>query len=162
MYKILFVCLGNICRSCTAQHIMQKLVDDAGLSHRFYIDSAGLINYHEGELPDARMRKHAERRGYALTHRSRPVKYDDFFHFDLILGMDERNIDTLMDRAPGTDEQKKIARMAHYCTLEGVDHVPDPYYGGEAGFELVIDILENACSQLLCKLTREELPGDDR
>lgn len=95
MERILFVCLGNICRSPAAEEVMRRLVNDAGLEHEFFLDSAGLIDYHEGEPADARMRVHAARRGYHITHISRPVRYDDFFDFDWIVGMDDRNISKL-------------------------------------------------------------------
>ena len=92
--NILFVCLGNICRSSAAEGIMRRLVEEAGLSARFAIDSAGILSYHRGELPDSRMRAHAARRGYRLVHRSRPVCTDDFYRFDLIIGMDDRTSTT--------------------------------------------------------------------
>jgi len=96
--KILFVCLGNICRSSSAEGVMKHLVSEAGLEDQFVIDSAGILSYHQGELPDSRMRAHAIRRGYNLTHRSRPVRTEDFYNFDLIIGMDDRNIEDLKDR----------------------------------------------------------------
>lgn len=152
MKKILFVCLGNICRSCAAEEIMRKLAADAGRGDEFVLDSAGLISYHEGEQADARMRAHAARRGYRITHLSRPVRYQDFFDFDLIIGMDDRNISRLKALAPGLEEEKKVARMTDFCRLKVVDHVPDPYYGGDTGFENVLDILEDACAGLLARL----------
>ena len=93
--KILFVCLGNICRSPAAQGVMQRLVDEQGLSSNFEIDSAGTYSGHRGQLPDPRMRRHASLRGYDLTHRARPVTSDDFDHFDIIVAMDEGNRRTL-------------------------------------------------------------------
>ena len=147
--RILFVCLGNICRSSSAQTIMQARVDELGLSDDYYIDSAGLISYHQGEPADSRMRAHAARRGYNITHLSRPVTYNDFFDFDMIIGMDDSNIDRLRDLAPGADELKKIYRMADFCVNKVVDHVPDPYYGGASGFENVLDILEDAVEGLI-------------
>ena len=147
--KILFVCLGNICRSPAAEEIMRRLVADAGLDKEIVLDSAGLIDYHEGEPADGRMRIHAARRGYQITHLSRPVRYDDFFDFDLIVGMDDRNISRLKALAPGLDEERKVVRMTDYCRLKVTDHVPDPYYGGASGFENVLDILEDACAGLL-------------
>ncbi len=149
MKKILFVCLGNICRSSSAEEIMRQRIVEAGLEHEIAVDSAGILSYHQGELPDNRMRMHAARRGYRLTHLSRPVTTTDFYDFDLIVGMDDRNIDDLKERAPGPDEEKKIVRMTDYCREKAVDHVPDPYYGGASGFENVLDILEDACAGLL-------------
>ena len=113
--RVLFVCLGNICRSPSAEGVFRHLVSEAGQDEAFEIDSAGIIGHHEGELPDGRMRAHAARRGYDLTSRSRPIRYEDFFHFDYIIGM---------------------------------DHVPDPYYGGAEGFEHVLDLLEHCLPQL--------------
>lgn len=147
--RILFVCLGNICRSCTAEEIMRMQVREAGLEAEFRLDSAGLSSYHEGEKADARMRTHAERRGVHITHLSRPVCYDDFFTFDLIVGMDDQNVERLRELAPGLDEEKKVVRMTDYCRRKVADYVPDPYYGGASGFENVLDILEDACAGLL-------------
>lgn len=150
--NILFICLGNICRSAAAEEIMRTLLRRAGLEKDIHVDSAGILSYHQGELPDPRMRVHAARRGYVLTHHSRPVTTDDFYDFDLLIGMDDRNIDDLRDRAPGIEEEKKIRRMTDYCRQKVVDHVPDPYYGGASGFENVLDILEDACAGLLKEL----------
>lgn len=128
---------------------MRALVRRAGMEKEIAVDSAGILSYHQGELPDPRMRAHAARRGYTLTHRSRPVTTDDFYDFDLIIGMDDRNVDDLRERAPGVEEEAKIRRMADYCVHKVVDYVPDPYYGGASGFENVLDILEDACAGLL-------------
>lgn len=153
-YRILFVCLGNICRSVTAQSVMQKIIDERGLSDSFEVDSAGILNYHQGELADARMRAHASRRGYKLTHLSRPVITDDFDRFDLILAMDDKNYDDLYERAPSIEDFKKVKKMGAYCRKMVVDYVPDPYYGGEEGFEYVLDILEDSCEGLLDSLSK--------
>lgn len=128
---------------------MRTLVKRAGREKEFELDSAGILSYHQGELPDSRMRMHAARRGYQLTHRSRPVCTDDFFHFDLIIGMDDRNIEDLKERAPSLEAEQKIRRMTDYCRVKVADYVPDPYYGGAQGFENVLDILEDACAGLL-------------
>jgi protein-tyrosine phosphatase len=148
-YRILFVCLGNICRSSAAEEVMRTLLQRDGLDKAVEVDSAGILSYHQGELPDSRMRMHAARRGYQLTHRSRPVRTDDFFDFDLILGMDDHNIQDLKERAPSPETEQKIHRMTDYCRQRVVDYVPDPYYGGASGFENVLDILEDACQGLL-------------
>ena len=155
MKRILFVCLGNICRSATAEAVMKYLVREKGLEGEFEIDSAGILDYHEGELADPRMRAAARKRGYLIDHRSRPVRTEDFYRFDWIVGMDDRNIDDLKERAPGVDEEKKIVRMADYCVNTQVTYVPDPYYGGEDGFEHVMDILEDTCAGLLTSLTQD-------
>ena len=146
MKKILFVCLGNICRSSSAEGVMKRLIEEAGREDEFMIDSAGILSYHQGELPDSRMRAHAARRGYNLIHRSRPVHTEDFYNFDLIIGMDDRNIDDLKDRAPSIEEWNKIHRMTDYCKN-----------GGAEGFEYVLDVLEDACSGLLESLDKETI-----
>ena len=128
------------------------MVKERRLENQFYIDSAGLLDYHEGELPDNRMRKHAAQRGYNLDSRSRPVKYDDFFNFDLVIGMDDQNISALNRLAPDSDSAKKIHTMTEFSTKFNMDHIPDPYYGGTKGFELVLDLLEDACEGLLEKI----------
>lgn len=152
MKKILFVCLGNICRSAAAEAVMKAVVEKAGRKDDFFIDSAGIISVHKGEPADNRMRKHAAKRGYAVTSISRPVNYRDFEEFDILVGMDNTNIDDLMDKAPSIEAQKKIVKMTDFCEHSQYDYVPDPYYGGEDGFELVLDILEDACAGLLKKV----------
>ncbi|MCM1004866.1 MAG: low molecular weight phosphotyrosine protein phosphatase [Prevotella sp.] len=148
--RILFVCLGNICRSPAAQGVMQQMVDAAGLSDRYLLDSAGTYAGHAGELPDKRMRVHAARRGYTLTHRSRPVHASDFEDFDIIVAMDDSNYENLRRMAPTADDEKKIVRMIDYCRQHPYYYsVPDPYYEGASGFELVLDLLEDACTVLL-------------
>ncbi len=149
MRKILFICLGNICRSSAAEEIMHTFIMQAGMEKELSVDSAGLISYHEGELSDDRMRLHASRRGYRLTHRSRPIHKDDFLEFDMIIGMDKQNIKELMKRAPGTEEQKKIHLMTEFCQNKTASCVPDPYYGIDSDFENVLDILEDTCQGLL-------------
>lgn len=136
-----------------AEGVMRRLVEEAGLEKDIRIDSAGTSGYHQGDLPDSRMRAHAAKRGYNLTHRSRRVKTEDFYDFDLIIGMDDRNIADLKGHAPSPETENKIHRMTEYNTRIPADHVPDPYYGGDAGFEYVIDLLEDACSGLLKSLT---------
>lgn len=150
-YKILFVCLGNICRSPAAEGIFKDVVEKAGFSDRFVIDSAGTGRYHIGQLPDSRMRRQASRRGITLDHRCRQVCDDDFESFDMIIGMDDSNISNLRRMAPTAESQKKIHRMSEFIDRDvfDYDHVPDPYYEGTEGFELVLDLLENSCANLL-------------
>lgn len=156
MKRILFVCLGNICRSAAAEEIMRNRVVHAGLEKEIDLDSAGLSSYHQGDPADSRMHAHAARRGYRITHLSRPVGYHDFFDFDMLIGMDDSNLSGLRDLAPGLPEEQKIYRMTDFCRRIPADHVPDPYYGGDSGFETVLDILEDACDGLLDFLTQQE------
>lgn len=128
---------------------MRTVLRREGLDKVIEVDSAGLISYHQGEQADPRMRSHALRRGYHITHLSRPARMTDFYDFDLIIGMDDSNISRLHDLAPSLEAEDKIHRMTEYCTRMVADHVPDPYYGGAQGFENVIDILEDACEGLL-------------
>lgn len=151
--KILFVCLGNICRSPAAQGVMQSLIEARGLSEKYYLDSAGTYGGHAGELPDRRMRVHAQRRGYNLTHRSRRVTGQDFEDFDLIVAMDGSNYRNLRAMAATVEESNKIIMMGDYIRhYQHYDYVPDPYYEGAEGFELVLNLLEDACEALLDEL----------
>lgn len=148
-HKILFVCLGNICRSPAAEGIFRTVVEEHGAASRFEIDSAGTGNYHIGQLPDQRMRIHARRRGLELTHRCRQVRIEDFEHYDLIIGMDGSNLHNLRAMAPSVEAARKIHAMAEYfSSTDRYDHVPDPYYEGSEGFELVLDLLQDACENL--------------
>ena len=150
--KILFVCLGNICRSPMAEGVFNQIIEREGLQDQFVVDSAGLLDYHEGNLPDSRMRKHASNRGYHLTHRSRPVVPEDFDKFDMLIGMDKENIHGLKKIAQTAEQEAKIYIMTDYLKTLEASEVPDPYYGGPAGFEYVIDLLEDACEGLLEEL----------
>ena len=140
MKKILFVCLGNICRSPGAEAIMKAFVRERGMENEFFIDSAGIYGGHSGALPDERMRKHAQKRGYVLDSRA------DFAEFDMIIGMDNQNIADLKRMAITDEEAGKIYRMTDFCRENTVKEVPDPYYGGDEGFEFVLDLLEDAVS----------------
>lgn len=153
MTHVLFICLGNICRSVAAEEVFRTLVQKAGLESQFAVDSAGLLDYHEGELADPRMRDHAYRRGYRLTHRSRPVTAADFAHFDHILAMDAANVRGLERMAPHQSDMEKVELLARYLRHHEADFVPDPYYGGSKDFEHVLDLLEDACEGLLLALT---------
>lgn len=147
--SILFVCLGNICRSPAAEGVMQAVVDEEGAAARFTIDSAGTGDYHIGDLPDRRMRIHARRRGYELTHRCRQVRAYDFDDFDIIVAMDASNERNLRRIAPSPEAEAKIVQMAEFVDIASrYDHIPDPYYEGAEGFELVLDLLQSACRNL--------------
>lgn len=157
-FALLFVCLGNICRSPAAQAVMQKLVDDAGLSNRFYIDSAGIGDWHVGQLPDKRMRDHARRRGYRLTHHARQIDAEsDFCRFDRIVVMDEDNYRQVAGKARSTEEKAKVVRMADYFSRHAGERlVPDPYYGGPEDFELALDLIEDGCRGILAQCRAAE------
>lgn len=142
--RVLFVCLGNICRSPMAETVMKAIVARNDDDKSWFIDSAGLIDYHEGEQADGRMRSAAFERGYRITSISRPVSKEDFYSFDYIIGMDNANISRLQALCPD-DAGVHIVPMTHYCRKYDADTVPDPYYGGRDDFFHVIDLLEDAC-----------------
>lgn len=155
--KILFVCLGNICRSPSAEAVFTGIVKKEGLARHFEIDSAGTSGWHAGEPADQRMQSHAIKRGYQLTSRSRKFDpHSDFDHFDMIIGMDDANVDTLRQMARNTSDLNKIYKMTDFAQQLNYDEVPDPYYGGYEGFELVLDLLEDACNGLLEEVKNSE------
>lgn len=147
--RVLFVCLGNICRSPAADGVMKALVREHGDDARWDIDSAGTGGWHVGDLPDSRMRAHARRRGLVLDHICRQVRERDFEDFDLIIGMDSGNLDRLHELAPTPEAEAKIMGMAEWFgDFSRYDCVPDPYYEGAEGFELVLDMLQDATQNL--------------
>lgn len=153
MYKILFVCLGNICRSPTAEGIMHRLVKEAGLENEIYVDSAGTASYHQGDMPDSRSVACAYNHGLDLRNlRSRSVRADDFAEFDLILGMDDNNVADLEWCRPQGDVryQKAVVRKLLEYAPEYGENVPDPYYHN--GFERVYEMMDAACRNLLAAL----------
>lgn len=154
--RILFVCLGNICRSPAADGIMQSIVTEEGANQDWVIDSAGTYGGHAGDLPDNRMRAHARHRGLTLTHRARRFTLSDFDNFDLIIPMDASNEHTLRSMASTLDQETKIVSMINFVTLSTrYDHIPDPYYEGAEGFELVLDLLQNGCANLYDIISRQ-------
>lgn len=155
-YKVLFVCLGNICRSPAAQGIFEHIVRENGAQDLFEVDSAGTYSGHRGELPDRRMRNAAMYRGFALTHKARPVSGLDFLDFDLIVAMDDQNYEDLMHLAPSVEATHKIKRMASYLTTHVISYIPDPYYMGAEGFTLVLDLLEEGCRNLYDTIVKTE------
>lgn len=148
--RILFVCLGNICRSPAADGIMHHLVAERNLADWIEIDSAGTYGGHAGELPDSRMRAAGARRGYDFKHRSRQFREEDFEDFDLIIVMDDMNYENVHRMAPSREAVQKIFRMTEFCSRHpDRKYVPDPYYEGHEGFELVMNLLEDACEGIL-------------
>ena len=151
--RILFVCLGNICRSPAAEAMMQMLVERNGLADRVVLDSAGKYGGHSGERSDARMRRAALARGIDITHRARQVREEDFERFDMIIAMDDNNYEALFRLAPDREAQQRIYRFREFLRHNpNWSYIPDPYYEGHEGFELVLDLLEDGCSTLLEKL----------
>lgn len=155
MTQVLFVCLGNICRSPSAEAVFNAMADKNGLADELKCDSAGTAAYHIGDQADYRMRQIAQKRGYELTSISRQVDPDlDFDRFDYIIGMDKQNVRDLKSIARNESDRKKIFLMTDFCSGKKYDSVPDPYYGVSSGFELVLDILEDACEGLIRELQK--------
>lgn len=152
--RILFVCMGNICRSPAAEIIFRRMVDEAGLAGGVEIDSAGTIGYHVGNPPDARMAATLSARGYAIQGSARKVTAADLADFDLVLPMDEDNEESLRHLSGNCEHGGRIRPFVSFCTEHPVPHVSDPYYGGSRGFEEVGDIIEDGCRGLLAHLGR--------
>jgi protein-tyrosine phosphatase len=153
-FRVLFICMGNICRSPAAEIVFRKQVAEADLGDVIDIDSAGTIGYHAGKGPDPRMADTLRRRGYQITGRSRQVTAGDLADFDLILAADQENLADLRHLDPGRVHHGKIRLLVDYGSMGTASHVPDPYYGGPQGFEQVADLVEDACAGLL-----EEIRG---
>lgn len=153
--RLLFVCLGNICRSPAAEGIMQTLVDKNGLQDIIEVDSAGTSGWHEGDLPDERMRAHGERRGYDFSSLARKFSKSDFENFDYIIVMDNNNYNNVKSMASNKEQEEKIKKMTEFSIqFKHHNEIPDPYYGGSTGFELVLDLLEDACEGLMHKIIK--------
>lgn len=148
-FRVLFICMGNICRSPAAEIIFRKQVEEAGLNDSIHIDSAGTIGYHAGKGPDPRMADTLRRRGYPIAGRSRQVTARDLADFDLVLAADEENRADLRRLDRDGLHGGKIRLLVDYCVAKEATHVPDPYYGGQQGFEEVADLVEDACAGLL-------------
>lgn len=152
MIRVLFICMGNICRSPAAEIVFRKMAVDAGIADRFKIDSAGTIGYHEGNPPDGRMSAHLEKRGYVSEGRARRLVKNDLEEFDLLITMDEENLaDTLNLDREGI-HREKVKPFVDFLRENKAPRIPDPYYGGDRGFVEVIDLLEDGCAVLLKEL----------
>jgi protein-tyrosine phosphatase len=159
--RVLFVCLGNICRSPAAEGVFLHLLAQQGLEARFRVDSAGTGGWHVGRPADARMRAAAARRGITLTSRARQLEPADLQHFDHILTMDADNLEAVQELARRVGGARAtITPMLQHCRRFRSEEVPDPYYGGEQGFEHVLDLLEDACAGLLDTLWLSDDPPD--
>ncbi len=159
--RVLFVCLGNICRSPTAEGVMRALVSDAGMEDRVQLESAGTGAWHVGSPPDRRASEAASARGVELEGHARQVRADDFEEFDLLLAMDGENARELRRQAPGDEERAKVRLLREFdpASNDGPPtrelDVPDPYYGGTGGFDEVFELVQAACAGLLEQIVRD-------
>ena len=152
-HRVLFVCLGNICRSPTAEALLAAEVADRGLEDVVEVDSAGTGSWHVGEPPDRRMREAASRRGYELSGRARQVSPGELGSWDLVVAMDRDNLGDLRAMARGGDVNLRL--FSEFLPSGSPPDVPDPYYGGPDGFDRVLDLVEEGCSNLLDELVDE-------
>ncbi|MGC2459052.1 MAG: low molecular weight protein-tyrosine-phosphatase [Gallionellaceae bacterium] len=153
--QVLFVCMGNICRSPTAESVFRALVEKAGMEQRILIDSAGTHDYHVGDPPDARAQRAAMQRGYDMSGlRGRQVRREDFACFHYVLAMDNANL-AILRRLRPRDATGHLGLLLEFSKLCGEREVPDPYYGGASGFEHVLDLVEDAAGELLTHIRRE-------
>ena len=152
--KILFVCLGNICRSPAAEGVFKQKIKERDLEKLFVVDSAGTGGWHVGNLADPRMRETALSRGIELTSRSRKIEENDLYEFDQILVMDKDNLDAVqsLTKDHNNSVNSKIKLILNYSKNSQLDEVPDPYYGGQNGFEKVLDLLNDAIDELIDSL----------
>jgi protein-tyrosine phosphatase len=156
--RVLFVCMGNICRSPTAEGVFRKLLQERAPELDVQVDSAGTHGYHAGQPPDPRARRAAERRGVDLSGlRARQVQDKDFLHFELVLAMDRQNHEILLEICP-PEYRSRVRLLLEFAPHLGRDEVPDPYYGGSTGFEYVLDLVEEAGAGLLEHLRRTPPP----
>lgn len=155
--RLLFVCLGNICRSPTAENVMNYLIEQDNLQKQLLCDSAGTSGYHIGKPPDHRMTKAAGQRGITLRGRARQIQASDLENFDLILAMDQENYRDILTLDPSRKYHPKVHLMCEFCTHHIDTEVPDPYFGGPEGFQYVINLLSDACEGLLGYLNPAEI-----
>ena len=150
--RLLFVCMGNICRSPAGENVMNHLLEKAGVQDKVICDSAGTTGYHVGEAPDRRMSKTLESRGIPSLGSSRKFKSEDYENFDLILAMDSDNYRDILSLAPNEAAKEKVKMFCSYVEKYPDHDVPDPYYGGQDGFEYVCDLMLDGCQNLLSEL----------
>jgi protein-tyrosine phosphatase len=151
-HRLLFVCLGNICRSPMAEGVFRRVIKEEGVAHLFEIDSAGLGDWHVGQAPDTRAQSAARRRGIDISGQSaRQVTHADYTRFDLLLAMDGSNFAELTQHAP-KDARHKIRRLLDFAPHTGTQDVPDPFFGGREGFDHALDLIEHAARGLLAEL----------
>lgn len=150
--SVLFVCLGNICRSPAAEGFLHHLAESDGSPPEFHVESCGIGDWHVGQLPDPRIRKATEKRGFALTSRAQQFQTEFLDRFDFILAADHEILNDLYNYAQSPQHRAKIHLMTEYSSSHQGKEVPDPYYGGESEFEQVLDMLEDCCQGLLKKL----------
>ena len=150
-FNVLFVCMGNICRSPAGENIFRHQVTEAGLEQEIHIDSAGTHSYHIGKGPDRRMCATLKSRGIKSDGKARQFSSQDFHDFDLILTMDDENYALVMAEKPHGSHRAEVQKFSSYCTQpeNQIPEVPDPYYGGQDGFEKVADMLEDGCVAIL-------------
>jgi len=155
--SVLFVCLGNICRSPAAEAVLRQKLEAIHLKAvSVTVDSAGIGSWHIGQLPDRRMRRTGERHGYDICSRARQVKHADLEHFTYVIGMDRENIADLKGMARNDDERRKIMCAADFMTRHPQHKtVPDPYYGNESDFELALELIEDACDGIIERLVKQ-------
>jgi len=155
--KVLFICMGNICRSPTAEGVFRFVVKEAGLADKIEIDSVGTGSWHVGDPPDRRSQEAAARRGIDISHqRSRQISSDDILEFDYLVAMDRSNIDNLEHLVPA-DMTQKLSRFLEFAPKLNHSDVPDPYYGGVSGFDVVLDLIEEASKGLLAHIRKNDL-----
>ena len=147
--RVLFVCLGNICRSPAAEIIFSQFASDAGRGQEFEIDSAGTIGHHQGSPPDSRISEALKRKGYTIHGHARRIDAEDLKNFDLIVTMDESNFSDVKQLDPSGEFHQKIRPIVSFCRHNDDPRVPDPYYGGQRGFDHVIGLLEDGCQGML-------------
>jgi len=153
--NVLFVCMGNICRSPAAECLFRDYVQKQGWTDRIYCESAGTIGFHEGNPPDARIRDAGRSRGYRIEGSARQIRPEDFQRFDLIVTMDEENFRNVRHLASSRTGEEKVRPLCGFCREFSDQAVPDPYYGGGRGFEHVLDLLEDAVAGLFSECRRK-------